>query len=187
MYYKIENKDCEVFKKLHELRTEELRIEKDNEKAIKERTGLDFITFLGQKGQQNFWRITRYTGFKFTEPDKVDMKIWARNKQHPEIFVPNLRTKAGREMKYFLNNDLESSDYTEVFEILQLPEVREFTFPFVEIAGELIIIFLGDNQESKNKNVIEITKREFQQIREAAINYKELFNADPKIILEDKK
>ena len=37
MYYKIENKECEVYKKLHQMRTEEIQIGKENEKAIEEK------------------------------------------------------------------------------------------------------------------------------------------------------
>ena len=36
MYYKIENKECEVYKKLHELRTKELLISEENKQAIKD-------------------------------------------------------------------------------------------------------------------------------------------------------
>lgn len=37
MYYKIENKECEVYKQLHELRKKEIQISKDNETAIEEK------------------------------------------------------------------------------------------------------------------------------------------------------
>lgn len=73
MYYKIENKECEVYKKLHQMRTEEIQIGKENEKAIEEKTGLKFESYLGRSGQQNFSRTTEYFGFKFAEPQKVDL------------------------------------------------------------------------------------------------------------------
>lgn len=164
MYYKIENKECEVYKKLHQMRTEEIQIGKDNEKAIEEKTGLKFETFLGHSGQQNFRRTTQYIGFKFTEPERVDLKIWQRDKEHPEIFVPNKRTKLGREMAEFLANGLKGSIYSKPIKILGLPEQRRFTFPYVEIFGDLILIYLGNNGEPKDENVIEITKREFEKL-----------------------
>lgn len=54
MYYKIENQNCKIYTQLHSLRTKELQMKKDNEAAIKQKTGLDFKTFLGHSGQQEF-------------------------------------------------------------------------------------------------------------------------------------
>lgn len=108
--------------------------------------------------------MPQYSGFKFTNPDKVDSKIWKRNKEHIDIFVPNKSTKAGREMAEFLLNGLKGSRFDSVFEILGLPVYGKFTYPYVEIEGELILLFLGDNQEPKDKNLIEITKREFNEL-----------------------
>lgn len=164
MYYKIENQECEVYKKLHELRTKELQIEADNINSIKERTGLDYETYLGHSGQQNFCRVTQYVGFKFKEPNKVNLKIWQKHKEHIDIFVPNRKTKLGREMWDFLNNGLKSSFYRRVFEILNVPVRGSFTFPYLEIVNDTIVIFLGQNQEPSNPNVIEITKREFNEL-----------------------
>jgi hypothetical protein len=165
MYYKVENKECKVYKELHQLRTKELQIQEDNEKAIEEKIGLKFKTFLGDNGQQNFRRVRQYTGFKFTTPDKVDLKIWKTDAEYKEIFVPNRKTKLGREMAEFLLNGLKGSRYDKVWEILKLEHLRKFTFPYVEIVGEVILIYLSDSQEPKDKNVIEITKREFNELQ----------------------
>jgi hypothetical protein len=166
MYYKIINKESEVYKKLHELRTKERQIRKDNEKAIEEKTGLKWKIFLGDNGQQNFRRVPQYNGFKFTEPDKVDLKIWKLHEEHKEIYIPNRKTKLGREMDEFLLNGLKGSIYRKVFSILKLPSpIRRFSLPFVEIVkGDIIILFLGDDQEPKDKNVIEITLKEFNKL-----------------------
>lgn len=166
MYYKIENKECKVYQELHALRTEELKIEKENKKTIDVKTGLKWGNSFGHHGQQNFRRVTSYMGFQFKEPEKVDLKIWKLSKNEKGIYVPNMRTKLGREMQDFLNNGLKSSSYDKVFKILKLDKLRKFTFPFVEITkNENIIIFLGDGHEPKDKNVIEITKKEFNELR----------------------
>lgn len=166
MFYKIENKECQVYKELHALRTEELKIEEENIKAIEEKTGLKWGNSFGYHGQQNFRRVTSYMGFEFKEPKKLDLKIWKVSKNENGLYVPNTRTKLGREMQQFLNNGLKGSDYRRVFEILKLDDLREFRFPFVEIAkNENIVIFLGDGHEPKDKNLIEITKSEFNSIR----------------------
>lgn len=167
MFYKIENKKCEVYKKLHELRTKELQMEKDNISAIKEKTGLKWKGTFGHHGQQNFRRVASYTGFEFKVPDKVDEKVWKRHKENKEIFIPNTRTKLGREMEEFLRNGLQGSNYDFVFKFLNINnESRRFTLPFIEIANnEILIIYLGDDHEPKDENVIEITKKEFQDLR----------------------
>jgi hypothetical protein len=166
MYYKIENKECEVYKKLHELRTYEKQIEKENIEAITEKVGLEWEMEFGHTGQQNWGRVSSLMGFGFLEPEKVNFKIWKRHKEHQDIFIPNTRTKMGREMQEFLSSGLKRSRYDKVLKILKLEELRKFTFPFVEIVkNENIIIFLGDAHEPKDKNIIEITKREFQDLR----------------------
>lgn len=168
MFYKIENKECQVYKELHALRTEELKIEKENIKAIKEKTGLKWQKTLGYHGQQTFRRVSFYIGFEFKEPEKVDLKIWKLDQENHVhgVYVPNTRTKLGREMQQFLSNGLKGSDYRRVIEILKLDELRKFTFPFIEIAkNENIIVFLGDGHKPKDKNLIEITKSEFNSIR----------------------
>lgn len=165
MYYKIENRECDVYVKLHDMRTKELQIEKDNEEAIKEKTGLKWKEFLGHYGQQNFRRTTQYSGFVFTEPDKVDSKIW--NKQEDGVFVPNKRTKLGREMSEFLMNGLTGSRYDKPFKILKIPKQRRFTFPYIEIGKNGIIVMYFDERHIPNdENVIEITKKEFNEILE---------------------
>lgn len=166
MYYKIENKECDVYAELHALRTYEKQIEKENIEAITEKVGLEWKMEFGHTGQQNFRRVSSLMGFGFLETEKVDLKIWKRHKEHQDVFIPNTRTKLGREMQEFLQNGLKGSRYDKVLKILKLEELRKFTFPFVEIVKDgIIIIFLGDAHEPKDKNIIEITKREFQDLR----------------------
>ena len=170
MYYKIENKECEVYKKLHAMRTEELSIHIQNRNAIHERVGLKFEKFLGYGGQQNLDRCTTYQGFRFIEPDKVDPKVWIPSKKHDGIYVPNKRTNAGRDMANFLSTGLKHSWYKRPLEILEIEEGERFTFPYVEICGDIILLFLDDDQNPKDDNVIEITRTEFEKL--SAINRK---------------
>lgn len=164
MYYKIENKNSKVYKALFKLRTKEIEITQANRKAVEEKVALHFEKYFGNSGQQNWWRTTQYHGFAFTEPEKVDPKVWQPSKTHEGVYVPNKRTKQGRDIAKFLNSGLKNSNVMDVFSILGFNDVRNFTFPFVEICGETIIVFLGDNQEPKDKNLIEITKKEFEKI-----------------------
>lgn len=169
MYYKITNKESKVYQELYALRTKELQIEEDNIKAIEEKTGLTWDSTFGHHGQQTFRRVSGYSGFEFKETDKIDLKIWKQHKEHPTVYVPNTRTKLGREMQEFLNNGLKGSNYHRVLEILELESLRRFSFPFVEIVGEELIVFLDNSHEPKDENVIEITKKEFQSLREELV------------------
>jgi len=164
MYYKIENKECELYKKLFEMRSDELKIEETNKEAINNKIGLDWSVFLGYAGQQNFNRVTVYQGFMFKEPEKVDLKVWGEDTKNEGVFVPNRRTKVGREMSDFLANGLNGSFCMRVYDILGMPHPNRFIFPYIEIVGEKIILFLDDDTETIDENLIEITSKEFKEL-----------------------
>lgn len=167
MYYKIINKDSKVYKELHALRTEETKIEKQNREAVKNVVGCDWDNYLGRGGQQNFWRVTQYTGFAFKHPERLPGKTWKQHKEYSDIYVPNLRTKNGKQIKQFLDH-LPGSSIQKVFSILGCHLDGHFTFPYVEIGKDDVIVFYMsdrfDDVLSKNKDIIEITKREFEEI-----------------------
>jgi hypothetical protein len=165
MYFKIDNTTSPIYQKLFQMRIEELEMSLRNKKAITEITGLEWVEYLGYSGQQNFHRVTQFSGFKFTEPEKVNLKIWKRHKKHNDFFVPNKWTNLGREMEGFLLNGLEGRMYDEVFEAVGLESpAGRFSFPFMDICGSLILLFLGGEPELKDENIIEITKTEFNNL-----------------------
>ena len=164
MYYKITNKESEVYKRLHALRTEELAIGERNKKAIMDKIPYKWTKFVGSVGQQNFLRTTQYFAFKFEEPEKVDMNVWKRHKEYPECFVPDCRRKAGKDMKMFIDS-LEKSSFFDLEEILGTHHRGKFTLPFLEIAGDTLILFIDEKFEPKGVDFIEITKREFEELR----------------------
>ena len=161
MYYKITNTECEVYKKLHEMRTEEVAMNAENERMIRAKVVLDWDRFYGGNNQQNFHRVQMYGGFCFKEHDKVDLKIWKKHKEDDNTYVPNIRTKAGKEISNFLEKSLQKSDFRKPFKILDIDYGRRVTFPFVEIVGGTILLYLSDRHQPKDENVIEITSREF--------------------------
>jgi hypothetical protein len=165
MFYKIINKESDVAKKLLQMRLEELQIQKRNEEAIHNKVGLYYKNFLGHNGQQNIRRVRMYDGFEFTEPEKVCLKTWKIHPFNKTVFIPNKRTKLGRDMSYFLNNELESSWFQRPLEILNIEETYRFQFPYVEAIDGVIILYLDDNHIPSDENVIEITKKEFEEIR----------------------
>lgn len=162
MYYKVVNTESEVYKKLHAMRTEELKMDAENEIAIDKKIGLvRGDLFFGKKGQRHFNRTTQYDGFEFIHPEKVDLKIWKKHKVHEKIFVPNRRTKVGKEMADFLLNGLQSNNFMEPLDILGISINNSLQFPYVEISEEAIILFLGNFVIPQDPNVIEITRTEF--------------------------
>ena len=167
MYYKIINKESGVYQQLHELRTEEQKIEDENKEAVKNIVGRDWDNFLGQAGQQNYWRVTQYTGFEFKHPDRLPQKTWKQHKEYQEIYIPDNRTRNGKMIKKFLD-ELPHSSITRVFSILGCELAGRFTFPFVEIGkGGTIVFYMSDrfNETLKNnKDIIEITSKEFEEI-----------------------
>lgn len=169
MYYKIINKDSDVYKRLYDLRKKEQQIEENNKKTVKELIGQDFTHFIGKAGQQNFERVTQYSGFEFKHPEKLPPKVWVLNKQYGDkgCYVPNRKTKAGREMLEKLRT-LPHSSIINVFGILECKLSGRFTFPYVEIGkDDVIVLYMSDRFDdvlSKNKDIIEITKREFEEI-----------------------
>ncbi len=172
MYYKIENAECELYKKLHEMRSQELLWEEENKAAINEKVGLEWESFLGHPGQQTWSRVTEYIGFKFSDPDKVDSRIWKRHTEHDAIFVPNRRYKVGREISDFLRNGLKGHRFDIVFEIFGIEYPSRFSFPVVEICNKTIVVYFGEDYNIDSDDVIEITSKEFNEIREKAYSLK---------------
>lgn len=164
MYYKIENKECEVYKKLHAMRTEELQMAKDNKETLKEKIGLSWNKFLGDHGQQNFFRLPQYSGFVFMdEIENIDTKVWKKHADMPHVFIPNKRTQAGRDMSEFLTNGLKKSWYNKPMEIIGLADLKQFVFPFVEIVDDVILLFIDDQYCPEDENLVEITRTEFEK------------------------
>lgn len=164
MYYKIENKECEVYKKLHAMRSEELRMEEENRQAIIEKAGSSFERFLGSSSQQTFTRLQQYHAFQFLNPENIDTRAWRTNEEYPGFFFPNKRTQQGRVWDEYLRNGLQKSFYTKPLEILGLVHTGKFVFPFVEISNDIILLYLDDKHEPQDENVVEITKRELTNL-----------------------
>lgn len=171
MYYKIENKDCDVYKSLHALRTDELRMEEDNRKKIDEKTGLTYQHMYGHRGQSGMNRVTDFVGFAFHETDKVCLKTWKEHKEHKGLYVPNAKTKQGREMKHFLSYELEKSVYKRLLDVLNIKnQSGRFQIPYMEIFGETIVLRLDDDHALFDENVVEITQREAIEIYKSVEN-----------------
>ena len=161
MYYKIENKECEVYKQLHELRTRELVINKMNKALIATKVNLDYDKFMGNINQ-GWVRTWTYSGFLFKESEKVNPKIW---KLKDGCYYPNSRTKDGKDMSKFLSQ-LDKTMFKDVLEILDIELGYKFSFPFLDLSESgVVVLYLSDNHVPKDENLIEITSKEFEALR----------------------
>lgn len=164
MYYKIENKNSELYKALRTQREKEIENDKRNRELIEEKIPQEWAGFWGIGGQQNFNRTPEYRGFGFNNPSDLSDVIWVEKKGNPGIYIPNKRTKGGKEMAEFLDN-LGGYRFTLIFEIfgIDFPQGK-FSFPFIEIVGDIIIIFMDDQFDLKDEDLVEITRTEFNSI-----------------------
>ena len=164
MYYKILNQESEVYQKLQSLLIEEDAMQKRNEDAVNEKVKLKYSQVLGVSRTRSVYRVQQFEGFNFYDDSKIDPKIWVEFKSHPGIYVPNRRTKLGREMAEFLRN-IEHSWMDKVFEIALNREIfivdGSYRIPICVQRDEVIYLGLDDQFNVENPDIIEITKTEF--------------------------
>lgn len=100
-YYKVENTDCDLFKKASEFLDMENELISSQKKAVEEKLP-KFSHYQYSKG---FNRVLRYDGFVFEDQENIDKKVWRTKEVDGKMLsVPNLRTKVGKKMKEFLNS-----------------------------------------------------------------------------------
>lgn len=163
MYYKITNKESNIYKVLHEQRTKELAAKEQNSKILKELITYKWEQYLGWR-DNSYGRIPVYFGFKFENLEEINRNVWKQDKNNPEYYVPNKRTKEGKEMAAKLQSFKRFSFYY-IWEMLGISnDTGKKSVPFLEISGDVILISLDNSQDPIDPNVVEITKREFIQI-----------------------
>ena len=163
MFYKITNNESKTYKDLVELNNKEKEIENFNKNLIEEITdGLEWDSFKGYNRQVNLGRVLHVEAFHFTEPDKVDTNKWRTLKENNEYYVPNKRTKDGKELAAKLKQQKQSSVY-ELFDILNLNIPNQFRFPQFFVLDDIIVLYLDERFDIHNPDVVEITKTEFEQ------------------------
>lgn len=181
MYYKIINKECAIYKQLYAMRLRELAINAQNRIAIEEKTGHKWSNWVGYGRQTTWWRTHMYLEFAFVNPETLDLKVWKFNPES-KCFCTNKRTKVGREMQSFLDR-LPKGNQIEIWKTFntELPVApQSFKFPFLEIttAENILVLFLDSAIEPESEDVIEITSKEFEALRQedAVISETELLN-----------
>lgn len=160
IYYKVENKDSELFKKASEFLTMEDRLREIQKKTIETKVP----KFSRYQGEFGFNRIVTYTGFVFDDIDNIDNKVWRTKMVDGRMLsTPNLRAKAGREMNEFL----KSFKRTTVWDVDILLGIRAIgryyqanLFKFNDRIYILIDSQFREEFEKNNTDFIEITHGE---------------------------
>ena len=162
LYYKVENKDCDLYKRANEFLAMEEKLRETQRKAIESKVP-KFSKFKVRKG---FFRIVQYIGFVFDENESIDPKVWKKEEDGEMLSVPNLRTKVGKAMNEFLR----SFKRTDVFDLHRLLAIGEkdicgsfYNANLFEFNNRIYIIIdsqFRDEFEKNNMDVIEITNGE---------------------------
>ena len=163
IFYKVENKDSELFKKASEFLAVEDRLREEYKAAVEAKVP-KFKLFRGEK---SFNRIVRFVGFVFEDQENIDPKVWkTEEKDGKMLSTPNRRTKAGREMYKFLKSFDLTTDW-DVDRLLGIEKEMIFGsyFPANLFKFNDRIYILIDSQfreefEKNNADFIEITRGE---------------------------
>ena len=167
LYYKVENKDSDLFKRASEFLAMEEKLREIQRNTIESQ----LPKFSKYKGEIGFDRIVRYTGFVFDDKESIDPKVWKTTVENGEMLsIPNLRTKVGRAMNEFLM----SFKRTDVWDVDRLLFIDEKSicgtyypadlFVFNECLYIIIDSQFRDVFEKNNTDIIEITNGEMTKV-----------------------
>lgn len=159
MFYKIINKECDIYKKLRVQREAELTAKSENKKILEE-SFPSYERFSGYR-DQGAQRIAIPVGFYFTNPDEVDRTAWMEDKKRKGLFYPSKRYSKGKEMQRILNS-LKSFSSFKLMDLmgLECSGIGEFSTPYLEMVPEGLVLRLDDKFNPKDENFIEITSKE---------------------------
>lgn len=165
MYFKITNKESELYKKLEAYIKKRRHQKNTNYNLIKEFLQVDFNQALCSSG--GFLCLPSIKGI--VPLSKKEIEGMKPDKQYPNVLFPNKRTKKGKEIDEFLNN-LPNWWYKE--EVILLPVRKtnspsgiKFSTPYIEIIDETIIVRVDKCfQPYETEDFTEITETHFMKI-----------------------
>ena len=174
IYYKVEDKDSELFKRANEFLAMEEKLREIQKRTIESQLP-KFSKFKCRKG---FNRIVQYIGFFFDDKESIDTKVWKTKEENDEMLsTPNLRTKVGKAMDKFLRS-FQRTTVWDVDRILDIDEKSLYgtfyqanLFEFNECIYIIIDSRFRDVFEKNNTDIIEITNGEMTK---AIDDYNEL-------------
>lgn len=161
MYYKITDKDSNLYKEIRALREEERRMDEENLAAINKRIPYKWIDARG-RCQIGPFRTNICRIFIFEDSENVDPEIWEKHPDYPGYFRPNEQTQPGKEMYRFLNEELPTIPISRLYNILGMPWSDKWQFPFLELVVDTLLLFVDDRIVLREPCFIEITSVEFK-------------------------
>lgn len=165
-YYKVENTDSDLFKKSSAFLDMEEELINVQKQAIEKKVP----NFSYYRGSRGFNRVIRYLGFVFEDQENIDKKVWkTKGVDGKMLSIPNLRTKAGKEMEEFLSSFKRTTCW-DVDRLLCLEKKRIYGkfFAATLFRNNGIIYILLDSQyrdifEQENDGYEEITYGEMEK------------------------
>ena len=163
LYYKVENKDSDLFNRANEFLAMEEKLREIQRNTIESQ----LPKFSKYKGEIGFIRIVRYIGFVFDGKESIDPKVWKTKEENGVMLsTPNLRTKVGRAMNDFLGSFKRTNvwDVDRLLAIDEKPIYGNFypanLFKFNDRIYIIIDSRYRDVFEKNNTDIIEITNGE---------------------------
>lgn len=164
MYYKVINKESEVYKKLREQREKEMEADKRNKAKIEELLGFKWKAFYGRNGYQNLWRVTTYTAFVPEDGSNITNVVRPSSKSE-DAYEPNRRSKAGKALSDFLRRGMETFHFDQVLNIVGVKRyLSRFNIPFMAIKDDVVLLYLDEDHRPTAEDVVEITFKEFEEL-----------------------
>lgn len=165
-YYKVINQDSELFNNCRNFLEREKELIKIQKETIEEKVP----KFTLYRSEKCFYRIPRYIGFVFEDPDSLDPKEWTTKMDGKYLLsTPNKRTKKGKEIMRFLDNFERTScwDVDRILGIMKQFIHGSFNVANLFIYNECLYIMFDvkfrEEFENGNSDFIEITYGEMMK------------------------
>ena len=167
--YKLENKECELYKTLKARIDLEVESNKFNKELIENHVPYEFERYSAYK-EHNAALVITYCGFFFLNPEEVDRKVWKEDKDG--CFFPNRRTKAGKEMAKIMDSQRRHGFY-QLMDVLDISNVcGRFKIPQLFYHVDAILVVTDDNHRLTDSNLVEITRGELDTWLDKINEYK---------------
>lgn len=165
-YYKVTDKESELYKKANKFLNMEQEFRNTQNAAVKAKVP----SFTLCQTETGFNRIAKYVGFVFEDQDNIDKKVWStKTVDGKPISYPNKRTKAGKEMAEFLENFKRTNcwDVDTLLNIQKTSKFRSFYPANLFKHNDCIYIMIDarfhNDFEKNNADAVEITTGEMDK------------------------
>ena len=151
--------DEQTFKNAKEFIDNCNKLQKKNEKQLKEIVPFEWNQYMGHGKGSGFNLLVDYDGFVPKDKSITKLDGWKTDKKYNIVFIPDLRTKKGKEIKEKLKN-LNKVWFKDVFTAIDLKQedLRRFTVPYLFLSTDKKEIFLKTSDEQK------VDKKRFEEV-----------------------